>query len=353
MSNESVQAPRERAPLLGIFGEALSTRMAALIRARPLLIARLIVAPPEAIHAIGAYLYLAPEAAQSDAEVAEVINSTDPRKLLRAALPDCPRRLYRALDSAGDRVLGRRFYERLGAVSHGPFAEALLDGDLTEARIAYYEALSRMDPAIAALRGAVGENRYIMDNLDCVVAFLRAHSALRDEDMRLPSGARMPAVARRIRTALARIAAPDPGFAAPEPFRFVRTTDELQRIATSFQNCVALPEWGAAKYHVNLVNGSTVFLVSDDPPLLAALHRIADGLWQFEQCAGPKNASPPPGVKSALIRHLVAIGLKIVETDAHSALARIEHEAKRGREGEVDLEDDIGDEGDEEDEIAA
>jgi hypothetical protein len=161
------------------------------------------------------------------------------------------------------------------------------------------------------------------------------------------------AAARRIREVLGRINAPNPGFVVPEPFRLVRTADELQRLAKSFENCLALPVWGAAKYHVNLVNGSTVFLISDDPPLLAALHRVATGLWQFEQCAGPKNALPPPGVRSALVRHLVAAGLRIVETDAQSALARIEHEATRGRDGEVDLGDADDEEGDDEDEIAA
>src|SRR6187551_1089522 len=112
-------APRERAPMLLVLG-ALAPRMAKLVRAKPILIARLILAPREAVHAIGAFMHLAPEATHSNAEVAEMINDTDPRKLLRAVLPDCPRRLYRALDTAGDRVLGKRFYERLGAICRGP-----------------------------------------------------------------------------------------------------------------------------------------------------------------------------------------------------------------------------------------
>jgi hypothetical protein len=243
--------------------------------------------------------------------------------------------------------------EGLGAVCRGQFANAFLEGNLTKGRIAYYEALARMDPATAGLRAAFGENSYVADSLDCMLSLLRAHGALRDGEMRLPAGAGMPAVARRIRAALGRVDAPDPGFVVPEPFHLVRTTDELQRLARSFENCVALPQWGAAKYHVNLVMGSTVFLASDDPPLLCALHRVADSVWQYEQCAGPKNSSPSPGAKSALLRGLVAAGLKIVETDPQSALARIEQEATRGSGGEVDLDDDLDEEGDGEDEIAA
>jgi hypothetical protein len=249
--------------------------------------------------------------------------------------------------------LAKRFYERLGAICRGEFADALLDGDLIENRLAYYESLSRMDPATVAMRVGFRENTHVLDSVNCMVSLLRAHGVLRDEEMRLPAGAGMPAVARRIRMALGRIEVPDPGFAVPEPFRLVRTTDQLQQLARSFENCVALPQWGAAKYHVGLVSGATIFLASDDPPLLAALHRVTHGVWQFEQCIGPKNVLPPRGARSALIRGLVSAGLKIVETGPETALARIEQEVTRGRDGEADLGDDLNDEGGDEGEIAA
>jgi hypothetical protein len=289
--------------------------------------------------------------------VAEIIDEIDPRHLLRAAIPNCPRRLYRALDRAGDRVHPRRYYERLGAVCTGPFADALLDGDLTEGRIGYYEALARMDPAMVAFQSGFRENSYVAEGVDCLVALLRAHGALRDEDMRLPPRAGTPAIARRLRAALARIEAPDPGFAVPPPFRLIRTTDELQRIGKAFRNCVALPQWGAAKFHLDLLNGTGVFLVSDAPLVLALLSRVADRVWHLEQCAGPKNAPPPPGVRAALIRDLTAAGLRIVSADPQSSLGRLEQEARRGRRGaddhEADLDDDDDGEDDDMDGIAA
>ena len=91
---------RERAPLLLVFG-SLADRVAEILRSRPSLTARIAFAPPEAIHAIAAFLYLAPEATGSDAEVGNLIEQSDPRELLRKAIPDCPARLYRALDRAG------------------------------------------------------------------------------------------------------------------------------------------------------------------------------------------------------------------------------------------------------------
>jgi hypothetical protein len=254
--------------------------------------------------------------------------------------------MYRALDRAGDRVQPKRFYEKLGLVCSGSFAAALLHGGpINDGRLNYYDALSRMDPATAALRTALNESLYLAEGVDCLVAILRAHGALKDGDMRLPPRAGMPAVVRRLRAVLARIVAPDPGFAPPAPFRFVRTTDDLQKIEKAFGNCVALPNWNAPKFHLGLIDGTAVFLVSDDPPLLASLQRVADGVWHLEQCAGPKNASPPAGVRSALIRDLEAAGLTVVALDPQSALGRIEQEPicrrERAADGELHDEDDV------------
>jgi hypothetical protein len=109
----------ERAPMLLVYGD-LAPRVAALVRTRPRLVARLVVAPREAVHAIGAFLHLAPDAARPDAEVAAVIDESDLRGLLRAALPGCPPRLYRALDRVGDRVRDRRFYVNRHSVACSP-----------------------------------------------------------------------------------------------------------------------------------------------------------------------------------------------------------------------------------------
>src|SRR3954453_4345426 len=167
MESNQNEKPAERAPLLLVFCD-LSGRMAALVRARPSLIPRLIVAPREAIHSIGAYLHLAPEAAQADAGVAAIIEDSHPRDLLRAALPNYPPRLFRALDRAGDRVRDKRFYERLGTLCAGPFAEALLKGGrIDDGRLSHYEALSRMDPMLAGLQTVLDGDTYLAESIDC------------------------------------------------------------------------------------------------------------------------------------------------------------------------------------------
>jgi hypothetical protein len=351
MDNEPHQPPRERAPLLRVFSDTLAGRVAGLIRQRPLLISRLITAPPEAIHSVGAYLHLSPDAMKPDATVADTITNAHPRDLLAAALPDCSPKLYRALGRAGDRVRSREFYERLGSVARSGIGDGLLDsGDLDECRLSFYETLLRMDPLIASLRGALGETAYHAEGIDSLVTFLRAHNALHEDDFRLPARAGMPALARRLQRALGRIPAPNPGFAPPAGYRLVTTTDELQAVGRLFRNCVAMPNYNAPDFHFRLLRGAAVFLVSDDPPVLVALRQVGGGLWVVEQMAGPKNAAPPVGTEAALHRNLAAAGVRIVSTDPQAAYSRLDSQSRQRRrvvnddEGDLDeaLDDDDG-----------
>jgi hypothetical protein len=163
-------ATEERAPLLLVFG-SLADRMAAILAGRPGLTSRIAFAPPEAIHAIAIFLYFAPEADRSDAEVGDLIEQSDPRELMRMAWPDCPARLYRALDRVGRSVRERSYYVRLGAVCRGPYGTAFLDGDLNDTRLDFYEAIQTMDPLIVDLRGALPEMRHVANAVDTLIAF--------------------------------------------------------------------------------------------------------------------------------------------------------------------------------------
>ncbi len=352
MTDLSDQPPRERAPLLLAFGEHAG-RMAALIRVKPMLIARLIVAPREAVHSVGAFLHLAPDACRPDGEVACVINDSNPRDLLAAALPGSPSRLYRALDRAGDRVHGQEFYRRVGKVAAGPFADAMLEAKaIDDACLTYCEALSVMDPEVAAIFAAL-RDRYHAEFADSLVAFLRAHRAVGENDLRFPPRAGLPALVRRLIRALGRIPAPDPGFEVPAPYRRITSTDELQRLGREFQNCLALHNWGAAEHHLRLIDGSGVYLVADDPRLLVALHRVGNGLWVLDQCAGPKNEAPPEGAQAALLRGLAANGVKVLTTDPQTALARLYGAIRRHRGPQDDDLNEAVDDEDDGEEVAA
>jgi len=128
--------------MLLVYGD-LSGRVAALVRARPNLIARLIVAPREAVHAIRAFLHLAPDASKLDAEVATIVNDTDPRDLLRAALPECAPRLYRALDRLlpSKKALEKHLKTRLGELFALEYDLLLYDVTST-----YFEGQAERNP---------------------------------------------------------------------------------------------------------------------------------------------------------------------------------------------------------------
>lgn len=222
------QATQERAPCLVVFGP-LAARVAAILRARPSLIATIAFAPPEAIHSIAVYLYLAPDAAKSDVEVADLIERSDLRDLLNEALPGCPPRLYRALGTAGNMVQVQSFYERVGIICRGPFGLAFLDGGhLTSLRLEFYEAMQRMDPLILDLRGALGETLHTVKAVDSLVALIRHHGALDRCDLRLPKNAGTGSVLRRLLQGLSSLRAPAAPFVVPSPFRIVETIGELR-----------------------------------------------------------------------------------------------------------------------------
>ena len=333
---------RERAPLLLVFG-SLADRMADILRSRPSLTARIAFAPPETIHAIAAFLHLAPEAAGSDTEVGDFIEQCDPRELLKKALPDCPARLYRALDRAGRFARERSYYTRLDAVCRSPFGAAFLDGDLNDTRLDFYEALSTMDPLIANLHGALPETRPVANAVDTLISIIRAYGAIGRCDLHLPKNAGTSAVLRRLLRGLYAVRAPDPPFSVPDPLRLVETIGELRDIGRRFGNCLAPITHFATKHWFNLADGSVIYLATDEPPLLIALRRVGPDLWHIEQVAGPQDAPPSVAFQRSMEQKLKDAGIRFVPVDPSYALSNLNCAVRRSRTraglDDVDLED--------------
>jgi hypothetical protein len=318
---------RERAPLLLVFG-SLADRMAAILRARPSLTARIAFAPPEAMHAIAAFMYLAPEASASDQDVGDLIECTDPRDLLRMSLPECPVRLYRALDRAGSSARNREYYARLDAVCRGPFGSAFLDGDLNDTRLDYYEALPTMDALIVNMRGALPEVRHLAHAVDTLVALLRGYGAIDNCDLDLPRNARTGAVLRRLLRGLYAVRAPQPPFAVPEPFRLVETIGELRDLGREFKNCLANVVLYGTNHWLDLADGTAVYLIIEEPHLLTELRRVGPGLWHIDQLTGPKNAAPPFALRQSLEQKLRGAGIKLVEVSPGYAISNLDRAAR-------------------------
>jgi hypothetical protein len=278
-------------------------------------------APRTAIHAIGAYLYLSPDADRPDAEVAATLEETDPRDLLRAAIPDAPPRLYRALDRAGDRVHEREFYERLALLSGSPLADNLLSGGpLNDSRLNRVEVLLAMDPVILSLPGIWNRPTYEIEATDTLIQFLRGHEALRDGDLQIPKGGGLPAVLRRLQNALDRIEAPIPEFSLRAPFRIVRSVGELRDLGRTLENCLWGRRLGGTGHWFRLVEGTTVYVVGNAPPLLAAVQRAGRGLWKVDEVSGLQNENIGGDVREFLDESLRAAGVRIVRNMPSDAL---------------------------------
>jgi hypothetical protein len=178
-----------------------------------------------------------------------------------------------------------------------------------------------------------------------VAAFLRAHGAVAERDLRLPPKAGMQSLVRRLQRALDTLRAPPPGFAPPPPLRLVETVGELRRIGKRFENCVRdLRQFGTSHW-IDLAEGRTVFLAGDDPPLLAAVRCVGPGLWMLEQVAGPRNAALPPAAREGILDGLRAAGLRVVPQEPSRALGTLTSYMNRPRgqaadEARDDLDDD-------------
>lgn len=195
----------ETAPVLRTFGDHAS-RMANLVRLRPSPLTRIAFAPASAVHAIGAWLHLSVEAERPDYDVAALLDETDPRNLLRTAIPEAPARLYRALGRAGDRVRDRRFYERLAAVCTSPAADVLWgEHTIDPGLLSFAERLPTLDPAVLRLRHLLSRSIDNAERLHATLLFLRAQRVLAEGDLELPPQAGLPALAKSLQAALDRI----------------------------------------------------------------------------------------------------------------------------------------------------
>jgi hypothetical protein len=315
------EASQELAPVLRVFGPQAG-RMAALLRARPALLGRMAFAPARAIHAVGAFLRLSPEADRSDAEVAAMIDERDPRELLLAAIPEAPRRLYRCLEGAGDQVRQHSFYERLRALCASPIADVLLEGPISDDRLDWADAILRGDPALLSLR-KIDLRKYEIEAIDTLVAYLRAHHAFEDSDLQLPDGSGLAAVLERIQQAFDRVTAPAFGFTLPPPFRVVQSVGELRRIGAVLDNCVRNLRSQGTEHWFQMAAGSTIYIASDTPAMLAALERVGPDLWTLDQQNGLENASLGGDAKALLIDALKIAGVPLLREDPANVLSML------------------------------
>jgi hypothetical protein len=312
----------ERAPILRVFGDHAG-RMAILLRIRPSLLNTVAFAPRSAIHAIGAFLYLCPDQ-PANAELAELLEDSDPRDLLRSAIPNAPPRFYRALDRAGDHVRSRLFYERLAIACHSPLAEMILSGGiLNDARLDFVETVLNMDAAVLSAPSVLSRSFLEIKAVDTLVQYLRAHDAFEDEDLHLPEGAGLKAILVRLQRAMDRLTVPASDFVLPPPFHIVRSVRELREIGSVLKNCVRNFRYEGTDHWFRLVCGSSVYVAADAPPMLASLMPVAPGLFVLDELRGSRNGCVDAAAMTLLEKALRDAGVRLVEQTPSRALSNL------------------------------
>jgi hypothetical protein len=310
----------ESAPLLLVFGVHASL-MGRLLRVHPTLLQRITYAPRRAIHAIGAYLHLVSLTSRSDQDLACTLDETHPRDLLRTAIPDAPPRLYRALERAGDRVKGRRFYERLSALCRTPLANQLLDGDLHEMRLSRAEMVLTLDPSLARIPNILRISQHNVEALSVLIGFLRAQGTFRQSDLQLPPEAGISGIVGRLLRSLDNVAAPSVAFDVLPPFHLIRSVGELRRTGSELKNCIGQMERFSTPHWMSLASGDALYVTRSEPPLLACVRRCGDDLWYLSEVAGLDNGKIDEDARLALVSALRASGISLLPDDPARALS--------------------------------
>jgi hypothetical protein len=241
----------ESAPaLVNAFGAGLAGRFAALAKAEPRLLPRIVFAPRRA-H--GAYMIWANRRleAMDVAAAAAHIYATDPAVLLveatNAASVAEVQPLYRMLDRVHGTLSAER-YDTLVALSRGPLAKAIcgvnctIDADFIQraeaiARLGTGEPLVMDAAAILLLAAREDAAPEFVASLQ----FLRVHGRL--DEGRVAAKLRGLRDIRALDRALSRLFddIPLPTLPLPQdtPFRAIGTVKALRKAALDFRNCIA------------------------------------------------------------------------------------------------------------------
>jgi len=160
---------------------------------------------------------------------------------------------------------------------------------LDNRRLKVFENVLTCDPLIVDLfqQRALPENIALIDEVQALVVFLRAHRVPLLEGLSIPKKAGLPFVKTTLQEMFHSISVPAPPFDIAPPFRLVRSVGELRQVGQLLENCLSQRNESHGLF--DLLDGSTVYIVCDAPKMLAALSRVGPDLWHIEQIRGFKN----------------------------------------------------------------
>lgn len=317
MAHPFQRAGAETAPLLALFGP-LAREVGALVRAEPPLAARLVQAPPRAVHAIAIHLHLA-GSAEGKGGASAALSGTHPRDLLRAVLPDRDPRLYKLLDRAALPAWRLSDYLALHEVLGSEVADVLPPtGAIGQSTVREALAVLRSPPVLRRARRAAG-GRYEREHLEAVVAVLDAMGLTRDLAA-LPDGAGARAVARRVAADLGRAEAPPTRFPVPAGWTRINGVGELFAHGERMRLCIRPGHYGSGEFVVSLLLNRSVFLHHAEAGVLAQFRALPADRWALGQCVTAGNGPAPDGLVDALRAHVRAAGVVLLPSAFGEAL---------------------------------
>jgi hypothetical protein len=334
---ESTIQKTEHAPFLLTFGETLAPRVAALIRIRPSLVKRLVFANRSAHHCLVAYLYHGPDIGLPDSELAEIIEETSPRCLLRFAIENPHPRMYRILNRAGDRAQDASYYMRLDKLLKSPIGSMLADNDaeeLSSVRLTYYEEIQQLHPVIHSNTRLRAAPKHRLEAASLVIEYLRAMQVLHEDDLNLPEKTGMKAFTRRLHAALDRIQSPRPKLNLPSQFHQVSNIGELRNYGRRFRNCLGRFGSGGEEKLLRLGSGTSMFIVVEEPvPMIAELRLAMENVRFVAEARGVKNQFIDKAGKLPILMALRESSFTVLDEDPASALSTFSFDYRSNRRG--------------------
>src|SRR5215211_3873853 len=137
--------------------------------------------------------------------------------------------------------------------------------------------------------------------------------------------------------ALDRVHAPRRGFVLPPPYRVVGSVGDLRQVGARLRNCLRSAGSYGVEGWFRLIDGSTVYVACDKPPLLAALRRVGPDLFHLEQVQGPNNQFVGPGGQAMLVGALRAAGVRLLTQEPSRALSSLSAHTRKASEADDDL----------------
>jgi hypothetical protein len=299
-------------PLLGSLGP-LAADYGEFIRLYPQLLTRLYGSSVEHFHVLAVAGHTLTGALHS---VAKKLCETEPRELLREAIPDHAPELMAALRQMGPVMHDLHHYQRANTLLKTGVARQLVrvaqaePEGITPELLDRFEAIMQSDPLVTAAAHAIRSAEEVLA-FHTWVLVLRGYKLLTDEreEARSLSQIGRGGLASWIGKRLTRATTPCIGFQDTSDLFMVRDLGQLKALGNAMQNCLRAD----VDYHLRALRGDLALFhyVGRGGPVAISLCRLAPGIYAVEEIAAKGNGDVRSDVADQILALLCQGGILI------------------------------------------